>query len=106
MMVPSLLHIDELCDYEVAFSESHQSRLQWVRPKVDLLLRLELGSESWDVELRKNDPILVWRHRHFTLPGIIEFFGKNDFAVMQASKSADSNYFLVVSKIQPGIIKI
>lgn len=107
MMVPSLLRIDEqLCEYEVAFSESHQSRIQWLKPKVDLLLQLELGAETWEIELRKDDPILVWRHRHFTLPGIIDFFDKNDFAVTQASKSTDGNYFLVASKIKPGIVEI
>lgn len=103
MMVPSLLQIDEtICDYELAFSESQQSRLQWMRPKVDLLLKFELGNENWNVELRKGEPILLWRHRHFTFPGIVSFFDIHDFSVLQASQSSDQNYFLIISKIKSG----
>lgn len=103
-LIPSFFNIDEtLCDFELLFSPEKRSRFKRMIPKVDLLIKLKAGGRDWDVELRKNEPVLLWRHRHYIAFDLIGLFIKNDFDVMQVTKSRDQNYVLLVSKIKTGI---
>ena len=105
MTTIGLLGIDEsLCDIELVFNERQRSRLRWMKPKLDLSLKFELAGEAWQVELQKGEPILLWRHKHFSYIEIVNLFDKNDFDPIQATKSANQNYLLFIAKIKTGIV--
>jgi len=105
MTTLGLLGIDEsLCDIELIFNEAQHSRLRWMKPKIDLLVQFELAGESWNVELQKGEPILLWRHKHYSYIDIVKLFDKNGFSPIQTTKSTDQNYLLSILKIKTGII--
>lgn len=103
-LIPHLLHIDDeaLCDFELLYSKENHCRFKLMVPKVDISIKFELGSETRRVELHKNEPILLWRHRHYSFTDIIDLFNNNDFDLLQATKSEDQNYILLISKIKTG----
>jgi uncharacterized SAM-dependent methyltransferase len=103
-LIPSLLNINEsLCDFELLFSEEKRCRFKWMIPKVDLSIKFEINGKTWDVELQKKEPILLWRHRHYSSISMIDLFYKNDFDLLQATKSEDQNYTLLIVKIKTGV---
>ncbi|HTH72712.1 MAG TPA: L-histidine N(alpha)-methyltransferase [Candidatus Pristimantibacillus sp.] len=103
-LIPSFLQIDEsICKFEQLFSEEKRARFKQMVPIVDLCIDFEIDGKKWPVELRKNEPILLWRHRHYTTADLVELFNKNDFDLLQVTKSEDQNYVLVMSKIKTGL---
>jgi hypothetical protein len=103
-LIPSLWQIDETsCDFELLFSEESHCRFKRMIPKVDLAVNIELDGKKLSVELRKDEPILLWRHRHFSAVDIISLFNANGFDLSQATKTKDQNYMLLISKIKTGI---
>jgi uncharacterized SAM-dependent methyltransferase len=102
-LVPELLGIDEsLYVVEEAFSEAKSARSTIIRPKIDLTLRLEIARLPRHIELHKDEPILIWRHTHYSMPKILELFNKNNFDLLQATTSRDRDYVLLVYRIRSG----
>jgi uncharacterized SAM-dependent methyltransferase len=100
-LIPSFLQIDDtLCDFDLEFKEEAHSRIKSMKPKLDLVLNFEVENKSRHVELRKGEPVLLWRHRHYNYGDVVGLFASNDFDMMQATKSEDQNYFLLISKIK------
>jgi hypothetical protein len=50
--------------------------------------------------MKKDEPILIWRHWHKDAVEVINQFNQSDFDVMQATKSSDNQYLLVTSRIK------
>lgn len=99
--IPSLLQMDEtLCDFEQLFDANARCRFKIMRPKVDLMIKINVEGESVNIELNKGDSILLWRHKHYTLAEIVKLLDENDFDVVQATRSGDQNYILSISKIK------
>jgi len=100
-IILDFLNIDEsLYDVEQVFNEDKRARSISIRPKVDLSIEFTLKNGVRSVELRKNEPILIWRHWHRGITEVVNLFDQNDFDVMQATKSADGQYLLTISKIK------
>ncbi len=100
-LIPSLLQLDEsLCDFEQLFDKDQRCRFKIMRPKVDLLIKIDVEGESVNIELNKNEPVLLWRHKHYTYAEIVKLLDENDFDVVQATQSGDQNYILSMSKIK------
>ncbi len=97
-----LLNIDEsLYEVEQVFNEEQRARTISIRPTVDLLIRFELpGGGRRSIELRKDEPILLWRHRHYSALDIISLFDENGLDLMQATKSKEQDYILLLTKIK------
>lgn len=88
---------------EHAFDTEKKARIAVARPSLDLSIKLESGMGTQYIELRKSEPILLWRHRHRNTIDIINLFDQNNFDIMQAAKSPDNQYLLVASKIKTGL---
>ncbi|HEX7963516.1 MAG TPA: L-histidine N(alpha)-methyltransferase [Candidatus Saccharimonadales bacterium] len=102
-LIPSLLRLDEsLCDFEQLFDREKRCRFKIMKPKVDLEIHFTIENKDLGVELNKEEPILLWRHRHYDYVDIVSLLDKNDFNVLQATKSEDENFVLLMSKIKLG----
>jgi uncharacterized SAM-dependent methyltransferase len=100
-LILHLLNVDEsLYDVEQIFDEKERARSISVKPKLDLSIRFDLPHGTRFIELRKGDPILLWRHRHYNLPALIKLFDKSGFEIVQATKSQDQDYYLLAAKIK------
>lgn len=103
-IILDFLNIDEsLYDVEQVFNEEKRARSISIKPRIDLNITFELESGTRKVELRKGEPLLIWRHWHKNIVEIVDMFDKNDFDVMQATKSPDGQYLVIISKIKTGI---
>ncbi len=99
-LILDLLNIDDdLYDVSQEFDEIQRGRFTSIIPKKDINIAFELPSGNRKVELRKGKPILIWRHWHNDMVGVINLFDRNRFNVMQAI-TPDNNYLLTLSKIK------
>lgn len=103
-LILNLLGIDE-SDYAIEqhFHEGKQARHLNCIPQKDVTIKFELANGARYAELRKGEPILLWRHWHFTPLRLIGLIDKNNFDLLQATKTPDQNYVLLISKIKTGI---
>lgn len=102
-IILDFLNINEsLYDVEQIFDEKKRARTISIRPNVDLSIEFEIAKGKRYVELRKGEPILIWRHWHKTLVELVNLFDENDFDVVQATKSTNGQYSLVLAKIKTG----
>ncbi len=85
------------------YDEQKRTRAINMRPTVDLEIQFELSKGTRIVQLRKNEPILLWRYWHFDTLDVVNQFDDNGFTLMQAVKSRDHEYLLMVSKIKTGL---
>lgn len=97
-----LLQLDEtVCDIEeMLFDRASRCRFRIMRPRKDLTIEFKVGASKRLVELVKGESIILWRHQHYYATDLIELFTKNDFDVIQATKSEDQNYILLINKIK------
>jgi hypothetical protein len=91
---------DSLYTIEQLFNREKRARSISFKPKIDLSIKVELPNGARYVELRKNEPILLWRHWHKNAVETINQFDQNEFDVVHASKSPDGEYFLAICKIK------
>lgn len=95
------LNIDEeLYDVEEGFSEEKRERFCLVRPKKDITIEFKMSNMTERVELHKNEAILLWRHLHYRFIDFINLFDSNSFDFLQATRSNDQEYLLLVTKIK------
>jgi hypothetical protein len=98
------LGIDEsMFTREQTFDEKNKARLGRIYPKVDLSIKLQSGKGTQYIELRKNEPILLWRHWHKNAIEFITQFDQCGFDIAEAAKSIDGQYLLLISKIKTGL---
>lgn len=103
-IILDFLNIDQsLYEVEQKFDEEKRARTICIRPNVDISIRFELDNGARYVELSKDEPILIWRHRHKSILETLAMFDENSFDVMQATKSANQEYLLVAATIKIGV---
>jgi hypothetical protein len=103
-LILDYLGIDEdLYDVEQIFNEEKKARSVSFIPKVDISIRFDQANGSRFAELRKDIPILLWRHSHKNALETIGQFDRNGFDFTKAVKSTDDQYLLVISKIKTGV---
>jgi uncharacterized SAM-dependent methyltransferase len=102
-LIVNLLNIDEsLYDVQLQFDEVERARSISIRPRVDLSIKVDLANGVRQLNLLKEESILIWRHRHYTGKDLIRLFDRNGLNFLHASKSPEQNYFLLISKIKVG----
>lgn len=100
-LIPSMWHLDEtICDYELLFSKENHCRLKRMVPKVDLSIKLNIEGETCVIELLKGEPIILWRHQHYSSLELTGLLDKNGFDVMQTTKTKSGNYVVLISRIK------
>jgi uncharacterized SAM-dependent methyltransferase len=100
-LILDFLNIDEsLYGVERKYDRDLGARSISFNPTVDISLEINVGNNVHRVELKKGEPILIWRHWHSRAVEVINLFDQNDFDVMQATKSSDGQYILTTSKIK------
>jgi len=103
-LILDFLGIDQsLYEVEQIFNDQKHSRSTSVRPKVDISIEFTFKNGTHVVELRKNEPILIWRHWHKTVVELVNQLDRNGFEVLLATKAHDEDYSLTISKIKTGI---
>jgi len=100
-LILAFLGIDEsLYEIEQVFDESKLARFGSFKPTVDLSIKFQLPNGIRHVELRKNEPILLWRHWHKNTLDIMKDFEENDFDLVAASKAKSREFLLLVTSIR------
>lgn len=100
-LILNLLGIDEsLIQIERKFDETKKARSKVFKPKVDLSIELNLKGDVQHIELRKGEPILLWRHWHKSTVELINQLDQNSFDLMSFTKSPNGQYALLVSKVK------
>lgn len=100
--IVDMLGIDE--SYYVVeqyFDEERMRRVVQIRLNVDLSINFEIDGKKRAVQIRKNEPIILWHANHSGAIEIATQFEQNGFDVMQLTKSTDQQYLQVISKIKP-----
>ena len=99
-LILDLLNIDDsLYEVKQEFNEKEHARTTSILPVKDITVVFELPTGTRRVELQKGKPILIWRHKHMNMAGIINLFARNGFNVMGAM-TADNDFGLIISKIK------
>ncbi|HTE58371.1 MAG TPA: L-histidine N(alpha)-methyltransferase [Verrucomicrobiae bacterium] len=100
-MILDFLNIDEdLYDVVQNFDEKKQARSISITPKMALTVKFTFPQGFKYIHINKGQLITVWRYWHHDGPGLIEQFERNDFDMMQATKTKDQEFLLLTSKIK------
>lgn len=97
-----LLNIDESL-YEAEMGFDHQKKMRFIRARLKTALAIQFnlgGTKRREVHLEKGDTILLLRAWHLSTPEIIAEFGSAGFTLLQASITADRQYFLSISGVE------
>ncbi len=96
-----LLNIEEtFYEVEQFYDDKKKSRIIQVRLKVSISIQCEVDSFTKTINLHKGDTILLWRAWHYTDFEIIGVYDRNNFSLVQATKSKDQEYLLLTSKLK------
>ncbi|MEV6241033.1 L-histidine N(alpha)-methyltransferase [Lentzea sp. NPDC051838] len=92
-----LLNIDQSY-YAVDMGYDPRSRGRFIRAKlkVALSIKFELQAGTRQVDLQKDESILLWHYRHQSADDVIEQFKRNGFNTLQASQTGDHEFLLVI----------
>lgn len=100
-LILNYLNIDESLYYaERKFDENLRARSISFIPSVDISVDIKVADRIHRIDMKKGEPILIWRHWHKSAVDIINQFDQNEFDVMQSTKSSDNQYLLVTAKIK------
>lgn len=96
-----LLNIDKtFYDVEQFYDEQERQRRIQVRLKFDVTVKFKLEQGTKSIDFKKNETILLWRFWHQTMEEIIQEFNECGFNVMQAFKSPDEQYAMIIAKVK------
>lgn len=96
-----LMNIDpSYYEVEQFFDEAKMARQIQVRLKVALSIEFRVGDGKRIVDLNKDDSILLWRAKHQTAIDTINQFDRNGFDLVQATRSKDQEFLLLIAKIK------
>lgn len=99
-LIAHLLNVDKFCDIKQNFDKEKAYRCKTMEPNVDLRIDFKLGGHPWSVELAKGEKVLLWRHNHYSIQDLIELLSNNGLDLLQATKSKDQNYAMLISKLK------
>lgn len=104
LLILDFMGISEaMYDVERKFNPESSARSTCIIPKIDLNVKISLPKGTRTVELRKGEPILLWRHWHKDTMATLQQFAGNGFDIMQMTKSTDEQHYVLTSKIKGGI---
>jgi len=100
-LILAFLGIEEdLYEMELKFDDVKRARSISCIPTVDLTIKFELAHGTRYVELRKGEPILLWRHWHKDAIDIINQFDQTGYDIMNVARTVNQEYMLAISKIK------
>jgi hypothetical protein len=85
---------------ELKFNEEKRARSISCIPSIDLTIKFELPHGTRYVELRKGQPILLWRHWHKDAIDVINQFDQSSYDIMHVLRTVNQEYMLSVLKIK------
>jgi uncharacterized SAM-dependent methyltransferase len=101
-IILDLMNIDpSTYDIEQFFDEKKEARFIRIRPTIDIAIDFSLESGPRRIELRKNEPIVLWRAWHWNLFDVIDQFNESDFEALQVSRSRSTEFALVLLRLNP-----
>ena len=89
----------EFYDVEQFYSDELRSRIVRIRFKTNLSLAFHVGEYLHNVDFKKGDTVTLLKIRHYGEDEIIELFREGGFQNMQITKSSDSEYITLISKL-------
>lgn len=96
-----LLNIDKtFYDVEQFYDEQERQRKIQVRLKLDVTVKFKLEQGTKSIDFKKNETILLWRFWHQTMEEITQEMSECGFNVMQAFKSPDEQYAMIIAKVK------
>jgi uncharacterized SAM-dependent methyltransferase len=100
-LVLRLLNIDEsYYTLEQFFDEKKMARQIQAKLNMAISVEFELNGKKKIVELNKDESILLWRARHQNYVETLQQFDANDFELLEAMRSKDQEYLLLIAKIK------
>jgi SAM-dependent methyltransferase len=100
-LILDYLNVNEaFYDVEQTFDEQKRARSISIIPRMDLTVIFNTRIGTRQVELRKNNPVLLWRAWGWDTMQLIRQFDRNGFDLMQLLRSKDEEYILVISKLR------
>lgn len=95
-----LLNIkEELYEFEQSYDPSKKLRSMKIYPKYSLTLYFTLEGKETIVELKKGQPVMLWRAWHHSDQEIANRFRKNGFEIVQTSQSPDERLNFLITKV-------
>lgn len=95
-----LLNIHEpLYEFEQSYDPVKRLRSMKVYPKYSLTLHFSLQDDEVLVDLKKGQPIMLWRAWHHSDQEIASRFRKNGFDIVQTSQSPDERLNFLITKV-------
>lgn len=85
---------------EQFYDEKERARKIQIRLKFDVTIEFDLPGGAKSLHFRKGEAILLWRAWHQTMEEIIQEFNECGFNVMQAVKSPDEQYAMIIAKVK------
>lgn len=99
-----LLKINEsFYSVEMGFDEIERARFIRIRLKVALSIEFEFKEGTSRVNLNKGETILLWRYWHQSPQEVIDQFNTVGFNFLQASKTEEQDYMMVVARIKSAL---
>jgi uncharacterized SAM-dependent methyltransferase len=98
-----LMNIDNsYYDVEQFYDTNLRSRIIQARFKVAISIDFAIDGLQKTVELHKGEVILLWRAWHFNDYEIINKFDENNFTLLQATKSDNEEFLLLINRLRSG----
>lgn len=85
-------------DIDQGYDEIHKIRYIKVILKYSLTIKIRTKLFAKDIELNKNDTILLWRAHHFTDMETLELYAESGFDLVSAMKNSDATSMLLITK--------
>jgi hypothetical protein len=100
-LILDMLNIDEAYyDVEQLFDVNKRARTISIKPKLDLEIEFQIHNGVRRVELRKNEPITLWRAWVWTHLDVIQQFEQGGFELMCFARDVEPEYMLAVTKLK------
>jgi uncharacterized SAM-dependent methyltransferase len=101
LFLANMMGLDEsYFEIEQMYDKAEKARKIQARLKFDITLTFELDGKTKKLEFSKGESILLWRVWHQTMDEIVQEMTECGFNVMQATKSPDEQYAMVIAKIR------
>jgi uncharacterized SAM-dependent methyltransferase len=96
-----LLNLDEtIYDVEQFYDDVQRQRVIQIRLKFDVTLVFQLENGIKSIDFKRGEAIMLWRFWHQTMEELQQELSDCGFNVMQAVKSPDEQYAMVVAKVR------
>jgi uncharacterized SAM-dependent methyltransferase len=100
-LVVDLLNIEEsYYDVELGYDPDLKQRIERLRLKVSLAIKLKFKEGEREIELTKGSSILTWRAHQQSANDVHEQFERNDFYILNSMQTDDCEYILTVAKVK------